>query len=64
MNDEQVYTFTGFKTKLVTNKQYSSIKNNYEVTFDVMSDIKAVNDDAAIKAQNYSFVKIGNVPNV
>jgi replication factor A1 len=48
----------------VQNKQYSAIKNNYEITFDMTSDIKAANDDTDIKSQMYNFMKIDALPNV
>lgn len=60
----KVFTFTGFKAKLVTNKNFSSIKNNYEITFDISSDIRAANDDTDIKQQHYAFSSISSLPQV
>ena len=48
----------------MTNKQYTHIKNDYELTFDVNSKIEACADDQDIKSINYDFVKIGNLVNV
>ena len=49
-----VYYFSGGKLK-VANKKFTSIKNNYEITFDMHSDIRPANDNGAIKAIMYSF---------
>lgn len=45
----------------MTNKQYTSIKNNYEITFDVSSDIRPCTNDHSIKEQNYNFVPISKL---
>lgn len=58
LEEGKVYTFSGGTLKVVVNKQYSNIKNNYEITFNLNSDICAVADDVGIKAQQYNFVKI------
>jgi len=42
IQEGKVYTFSGGKLK-IANKQYSSIKNNYEITFDQNSEIIEVN---------------------
>lgn len=47
----------------MANRNYSTIKNNYELTFNVQSDIRAAQEDSSIKAQNYSFVKINSIAN-
>jgi len=54
----KVYTFSGGQLKLVQNKQFNNLKNQYEIMFSVQSEIRAVIDDSNIKPQTYSFVKI------
>jgi replication factor A1 len=56
-----VYTFSGGQTKLVQNKQFNNLKNNYELTFSAQSEIRAVVDDSGIKAQTFSFIKIASL---
>lgn len=53
-----MYLFSGGKLKPVANRQYSNLKNSYEITFDVGSEIKPCADDASIKSQTFAFVKI------
>jgi len=57
----QVYTFSGGQLKLVQNKQFNNLKNQYEITFSPQSEIRAVVDDTNIKNQTYSFVKINTL---
>ena len=59
----QVYLFSGGKVKVVVNKQFSNIKNNYEITFDTHSEIVPCNNDASIKTQQYSFIPISQLVN-
>lgn len=56
-----VYTFSGGQLKVVQNKQYSTLKNNYEITFDQRSEIKQATDDNQIKASLFDFVKISDL---
>jgi replication factor A1 len=48
---------------MVQNRQYSNIKNQYELTFGVHSAIMAASDDVGIRKQHYSFVKISDIAN-
>jgi len=57
----QVYTFSGGQLKLVQNKQFNNLKNQYEITFSPQSEIRAVVDDTNIKNQTYSLVKINTL---
>jgi len=59
-----VYTFSQGKLKTVTNKQFSNIKNNYEISFDVNSDIRPCEDGDDIKVDSYNFVKISSISNI
>jgi replication factor A1 len=63
LEEGKVYTFSGGVLKMVQNKQFSNIKNQYELTFNANSDIQPANDDAAIKTQSYAFVKIDQIGN-
>lgn len=46
---------------MVQNRQFTNIKNQYELTFGVHSSILAASEDAAIQKQHYKFVKIGDI---
>lgn len=46
---------------MVQNRQYTNIKNHYELTFSQHSVIMAAADDAGIQKQHYDFVKIGAI---
>jgi replication factor A1 len=59
----QVYTFSGGTLKMVQNKQFSNIKNQYELTFSQHSAIMAAADDVGIQKQHYQFVKINEIAN-
>lgn len=61
LQEGKVYTFSGGTLKVVQNKQYSHLKNNYEITFNQNSEIIAVHDDAGIKSQVFNFVKINAI---
>lgn len=56
-----MYTFSGGTLKIVQNKQYATLKNQYELTFSVHSTIHAASDDEDIQKQHYNFVKIENL---
>ncbi len=46
---------------MTANPQYSTIKNNYELTFDIHSDIRLSTDENGIKKATYKFVKISDI---
>ena len=48
----------------MTNKQFTTIKNNYELTFDSNSLIFPCEDSADIKAYSFNFVKIADLVGV
>lgn len=64
LEEGKVYTFSGGLVKVANNRQFSTIKNQYELTFNVTSEIHAVNDDHNIKVQHYNFIKIDALNNV
>lgn len=63
IEERKVYTFSTGKIKSIDpkNARFSTIKNNYEISFDSNTDIKPVVDDGKIKAPPYNFVKIAEV---
>jgi replication factor A1 len=62
LEEQQVYTFSGGRLK-VGDRKFSTIKNDYELTFDANSEIKPVANDSEIKSMNYNFVKIATIAN-
>ena len=59
-----MYTFTGGQLK-VADRKYSTLKSDYEITFNSHSEIKPVlgEDTSAIKNVQYHFVKIKDLAN-
>ena len=47
---------------MVANTKYTTIKNQYELTFNVNSMIVPVQDDTAIQHQQFNFTKIDQLP--
>jgi len=63
LEEQKVYTFSGGKLK-VANKQYTSIKNNYEITFDNQSEIHMCSDADDIKTAQFNVVKISSLMSI
>ena len=59
----KVYTISGGKIK-VANMRYNTCKSQYEMTLDMNSQIKLVDDEGEIQEQSFDFVKIGNLEQV
>jgi len=57
LEENRVYSFSGGRIKMA-NKKYSSLKCEYEITFNQYSEIKALPDDRAIKSMNFDFTPI------
>ena len=57
-----VYYWKNGQVKLA-NKQYSSINNDMQITFDKTTSITEVANDESIKDQGYTFVKINDLQN-
>ncbi len=57
---DQVYTFSGGQVKLA-NKKYTSIKNDYCLTFDYSTVIEKCADDAQIKGDGFSFTSLEGI---
>jgi len=55
-----VYLFSNGQVKLA-NKKFSSIKNDYCISFDNHSDIVEVDDDMEIKKQGFCFVSLKEI---
>ena len=54
---EKVYTFSGGQIKLA-NKRYTSIKNDFCITFDQQTIIEKCANDAHIKSECFTFTKL------
>lgn len=54
---EKTYIITGGRIKMA-NKTYSSINNDYEITFDNTTRFDLTEDDASIGGLTYNFVKL------
>lgn len=63
LEEGKVYTFSNGLVKVGNSRQFSHIKNQYELTFNVTSEIQAARDDNDIKAQQYNFTKIDALNN-
>jgi replication factor A1 len=57
---EGVYFFSNGKLK-IANKKFSSIKNDYEITFDDRAHIERAQDGGAIAKQHFDFVPIARL---
>jgi len=60
---EGVYYFSNGKLK-IANKKFTSIKNDYEVTFDDRAHIERAQDAGAIAKQHFDFVPIARLATV
>ncbi|KAG7390324.1 60S acidic ribosomal protein P1 [Phytophthora pseudosyringae] len=58
-----VFYLSGGKVKMA-NRRFSSMDNDYEVTFDQHSDISPAPEDGQISQMQYSFKKIAEIENV
>lgn len=63
LREGSVYVFSGGKLKPVGNRAYSTLNNNYEITFDMNSTIEEVADEGNIVTMNYNFVGIDTIEN-
>jgi len=55
-----VYTFSGGRLK-IANKRFTSIPNDYEITFNTDSTILPAGEDTTIKVQTFAFTKLNDV---
>jgi replication factor A1 len=55
-----VFYFSGGKIKMA-NRKFSSVNNDYEITFDQHSEITPAQDDTQIQQMNYNFKKIAQI---
>jgi len=60
LQENSVYTFTGGQVKLA-NKKFTSIKNDYCITFDRDTVIKKCDEDKAIKDVGFSFSSLEQI---
>lgn len=56
----KVFTFSGGRLK-IANKRFTSIPNDYEITFNPESTILPAGEDNDIKVQTFSFTKLNDV---
>lgn len=59
----KVYTISGGRLK-VANQKWNTCKSQYEITFDMNTEIHLADDDRSIQYQNYEFVKIADIQNM
>jgi len=60
---DKVYMFTGGVIK-VANRAYSSVNNQYEISFSGNCTVHKCDDDDKIKKISFSFMKIENLPKI
>ena len=60
IQSNKVYTFSTGSVK-IANKKFSSIKNDYCLTFEKYSKIQEVNDDGSISRCGYDFITIKDI---
>ena len=61
IQENKVYTFSGGKISLA-NKKFTSIKNDYCITFDLNTKINEVSEDSKIKQMGFDFTQIKQIP--
>ena len=60
LKQNTVYTFSGGQVKLA-NQRFSSIKNDFSLTFDTYASILECNDDENIQCQAFNFLNIAEL---
>lgn len=60
IKENKVYFFSNGQVKLA-NKKFTSIKNDYCLTFDHMADIQEADEDVTIKKQGFSFIGLKSI---
>lgn len=60
LREDGVYIMSGGKLKLA-NKKFTSIRNDYEITFDERSVIQPAEDDTRIKKMMFNFTKFSEL---
>ena len=60
LEQDKVYTFCNGTVKLA-NKRFTSIKNDYCLTFDYSTVIEPCKDDAQITGDGFSFTKLDEI---
>lgn len=63
LQEDKVYQFANGTIKLA-NKRYTSIKNDYCITFDQGCEIMEIKNDSKIKAQGFSFVDLNDINDI
>ncbi len=60
IKENKVFLFANGAVKLA-NKKFTSIKNDYCLTFDHMADVQEAEEDNQIKKQGFSFVSLKGI---
>lgn len=60
---DKIYTFTNGSVKLA-NKRYTSIKNDYCLTFDHSTIIEKCREDAEIQGDGFCFTKLDEIERI
>jgi replication factor A1 len=60
LQENKVYTFSGGQIKMA-NKRFTSIPNDYCITFDNHTDIQECSDDTMIKQEGFQFTQINRI---
>lgn len=60
IQENKVYLFSNGQVKLAQ-KKFTSIKNDYSITFDTNADVERVDDDKAILKQGFCFTNLATI---
>jgi len=60
LEPDEIFTFSGGQVKLA-NKKFTSIKNDYCLTFDYTTVMEKCANDAAIKSDGFSFTSFETI---
>lgn len=64
LQEGQVYRFHGGKVKPIRDRRYSTLNNQYEITFDASTQIVGPIESTTIKTVSYNFKKISEISNI
>lgn len=63
LEEDKVYTLSGGRLK-AANTQYNTCKSQFEITFDMNTEIHSEEDSGEISQQTYEFCPIANLENI
>lgn len=64
LEEGKVYRFHGGKVKPIRDRRYSTLNNQYEITFDGSTQIVGPIETSTIKTVSYNFKKIADISNI